>query len=140
MTRGDVQFRNGRNALSMTNMEAAERVEVRFRASRNDQNREGAEASRFRTPQGQQGEWKDLEGFGTLAGLLKRHATLPSEASPRTSNVEGTIQGTARPLATRALRSMVAGTGEGLDPMASALHPGRIGGATRLAQAGASVI
>lgn len=75
--------------------------------------------------------------FEKLPGLLRRHATLPSEAPLITRVVEVSIQGATRPL-TRALRSMIAEVGKRLDPTTFALDSGRTGGATWLVEAGVS--
>lgn len=112
------------------NLEAVERVGVRFRASTSNQNREGVVVSRFQTSLGQEGGRKDLGELEIIARLLKRHPNLPTEAPLTTRIVEGTVQGTTPSLATRAL-GMIAGINKGFDPMVFALHSGRIGGGNR---------
>lgn len=53
LTRGDVQFHNGPNAVSIPKVETARRVRDKFRASNRDQSKEGEVVSRFRTRLGQ---------------------------------------------------------------------------------------
>lgn len=63
---------------------------------------------------------RTLEGLEIMASPPERRPTLPAERPLTTRIAEGPVQGTPPSAATRTLSRMIAGLGEGLDPMSYA--------------------
>lgn len=144
--RGDIAFFRGDEQLTVARRGEAGKVEVRFRASKGDQERRGAILVRVR---GGEGVQRDEGAVGLLAELLDRYEGqgLTDKAPLMTFREGGKWKVWGRDRATKCLREGLEGVGKrwgeegrgagaGLVPEHFALHSGRIGGATRLAAMG----
>ncbi|CAN0128875.1 unnamed protein product, partial [Pylaiella littoralis] len=136
LRRGDVAFFQGPEQLPSARWECADRVELRFRFSKDDQFRKGTVVTRVRVGP----RCRSEAGGGAvdvMIDLLSCCRALPSHAPLVAFDVEGGRWSMwSKHQAVAALRQVVALAG--LPPMEYALHSLRIGGATYLAAAGAT--
>ena len=115
-------------------------MEVLFRASKADQKRVGATITRTRVRSTDPEQWGGEEAGAVeiLLDIFDSHSELGERGPLMHANCGGGWKIISRSEATRALRLLVGSLGN--DPQQFALHPGRIGGATHLAQCGATAI
>ena len=129
LTRRDVVSFRGTTQLAWKDKRQADKVEVKFRAGKSDQNRLGSVAPRTRVmaADGVDRDVRSKEALKILLDLLELYPTLDGAAPlMQTYSVAG-WRVTNRREATHDLCMVV---GVGRDPLQYALHSGRIGGAT----------
>lgn len=148
LTRGDIRFLMGeRCVISPALWRFADRVEVRFRASKG--NHEAAVVSRVKTtseqvrinwnwmgPKSSDGGQQGVGGFEVMLELMRMCEELDKHAPIATYADGCRWKVWTEKEATAALRAII--ERQGLNPSEYALHSGRIGGATRLAAMGLS--
>lgn len=126
LTRGDLTFHKQGVPVDWDRRSESDMVIISFRGSKGDQMRRGAQIHRF---------GKCLQ---VLLDLLSKYPDLPMSAALMTYKDSGDNWAVAtRKTATRALRAMVARQ-QICRPEEFALHSGRIGAATQLAENGMS--
>lgn len=141
LTRRDLEFFAGASQLAWDDRRIADRVEVKFRASKSDNKRLGATVTRTSVPVGKDQGTGGVRGYGALEiilDLLDLYPELSGSAPLMQTRTASGWKVISRAVATKALRRMVSSLGR--DPAQYALHSGRIGGATQLAAQGASDI
>lgn len=140
LTRGDLTFFVGPVQLEFSDRRKADRVEVRFRASKTDKKRLGAIVTRTKAKSTTDSMGNEnIEGaLELILDLLDIHPELGLQAPLMQTTASNGWKVISRTEATLALRMLVSSTGR--DPLQYALHSGRIGGATQLAAQGAAEI
>ena len=138
LTRDCLSFFRGEVQVDFENRAVATSVQITFRASKADQNREGHTITLVRSPDGPGDGGAPVGAFEAVMMLLNVSPQLPGKTPLMARRTGDGWKVITRTEAVLALRMMVACTGR--DPAHFALHSGRIGGATQLAAQGMSEV